>query len=126
GDAAVHPDGPAGGVAAGACHGTAGRHPGRRAYQRRRAVRGDVAGAGVAQPRGVKSKELYPAVFSRHAEAYKARLDEIMARGEARGRLRMLEGSGAAPGMTVLDLACGPGNIKRLLAQRARHGGPRA
>ena len=77
----------------------------------------------MGQARGVKSKELYPAVFSRHAEAYKSRLDEIMARGEARGRLRMLEGSGAAPGMTVLDLACGPGNITRLLAWRVRPDG---
>jgi ubiquinone/menaquinone biosynthesis C-methylase UbiE len=71
----------------------------------------------------VKSKELYPAVFSRHAEAYKSRLDEVMARGEARGRLLMLERSGAAPGMTILDLACGPGNMTRLLAQRVLPGG---
>ncbi|HEV2218779.1 MAG TPA: methyltransferase domain-containing protein [Candidatus Dormibacteraeota bacterium] len=71
----------------------------------------------------MKSKEFYPAVFSRHAEAYKSRLDEILARGEARGRLRMIEASGAGPGMTVLDLACGPGNMTRLLAQRVRPGG---
>lgn len=77
----------------------------------------------MAKRRGVKSKDLYPAVFSRHAEAYKSRLDEIMARGEARGRLRMLELSGAASGMAVLDLACGPGNLTRLLAQRVAPGG---
>lgn len=77
----------------------------------------------MAKLRGVRSKELYPAVFSRHAEAYKSRLDEIMARGEARGRMRMLEGSGASPGMAVLDLACGPGNMTRLLAQRVQPGG---
>jgi ubiquinone/menaquinone biosynthesis C-methylase UbiE len=77
----------------------------------------------VARLRGVKSKELYPSVFSRHAEAYKSRLDEIMARGEARGRLHMIERSAAAPGMTVLDLACGPGNMTRLLAQRVQPGG---
>ena len=71
----------------------------------------------------MKSKELYPNVFSRHAEAYKSRLDEVMARGEARGRLRMLDECGAAPGMTVLDLACGPGNMTRLLAQRVQPGG---
>ena len=46
-----------------------------------------------------------------------------MARGEARGRLRMLEQSGAASGMTVLDLACGPGNMTRLLAERVQPGG---
>ena len=77
----------------------------------------------MAKPRGVRSKELYPAVFSRHAEAYKSRLDEVMARGEARGRLRVLDLCGAAAGMTVLDLACGPGNITRLLAQRVQPGG---
>ena len=77
----------------------------------------------MAKRRGVKSKELYPDVFSRHAQAYKSRLDEVMARGEARGRLRMLEACGAAPGMTILDLACGPGNMTRLLAQRALPGG---
>jgi ubiquinone/menaquinone biosynthesis C-methylase UbiE len=77
----------------------------------------------VAKPRRVRSKELYPAVFSRHAEAYKSRLDEVMARGEARGRLRMIELCAAAPGTTVLDLACGPGNITRLLAQRVAPGG---
>ena len=77
----------------------------------------------MAKPRGVKSKELYPAVFGRHAEAYKSRLDEVLARGEARGRLRMLELCGASAGMTVLDLACGPGNMTRLLAQRVLPGG---
>ena len=77
----------------------------------------------MAKPGGVRSKDLYPAVFSRHATAYKTRLDEVMARGEARGRLRMLELSEAAPGMTVLDLACGPGNMTRLLAERVQPGG---
>ncbi|HET7466526.1 MAG TPA: methyltransferase domain-containing protein [Candidatus Dormibacteraeota bacterium] len=71
----------------------------------------------------MKSKELYPQVFSRHAEAYKRRLDDIMARGEARGRLRMIELAGARPGMTVLDLACGPGNMTRLLASRVQPSG---
>lgn len=64
----------------------------------------------------MKSKELYPAVFSRHAADYARRLDGIMANGEARGRLRALELAGARPGMRMLDLACGPGTLTRLLA----------
>lgn len=46
-----------------------------------------------------------------------------MARGEARGRIRMIELAGIKPGMRVLDVACGPGNITRLIAQRAQPGG---
>src|SRR5438067_6180241 len=61
----------------------------------------------------VKSKDLFPAIFSRHAAAYQQRLDEIMARGEARGRQRVLELLAAKPGMRVLDLACGPGTLSR-------------
>jgi O-methyltransferase/aklanonic acid methyltransferase len=64
----------------------------------------------------VKSKEFFPGVFSRHAEAYEQRLDGIMARGEARGRMRMIELAAPQSGMHVLDLACGPGNLTRLLA----------
>jgi ubiquinone/menaquinone biosynthesis C-methylase UbiE len=66
----------------------------------------------------VKSKELYPAVFSRHAVDYARRLDGIMANGEARGRVRALELAGARPGMRMLDLACGPGTLTRLLASQ--------
>jgi len=64
----------------------------------------------------MKSKDFFPAVFSRHAEAYQRRLEDIMARGEARGRLRVIELAAPKPGMQVLDLACGPGNLSRLLA----------
>ena len=71
----------------------------------------------------MKSKELYPRVFSQYAEAYKRRLDDIWARGEARGRLRMIELAGLQSGMRVLDLACGPGNITRLVATEVRPGG---
>ena len=71
----------------------------------------------------VKSKDLYPAIFSRHAAAYKARLDEILARGEARGRRRVIELLGVGPGMMVLDLACGPGTLTRPLAALASPGG---
>ncbi len=64
----------------------------------------------------MKSKELFPALFSRHALAYQRRLDDIMSRGEARGRTRVIELSRARPGMRILDLACGPGNLTRPLA----------
>src|SRR6266852_8159976 len=71
----------------------------------------------------MKSKDFFPAVFSRHAEAYQRRLEKIMARGEAPGRARAVELAGARPGMRILDLACGPGNLSRLLAKRVVPGG---
>jgi ubiquinone/menaquinone biosynthesis C-methylase UbiE len=64
----------------------------------------------------VKSKDLFPAIFSRHAEAYDRRLDQVMSRGEAKGRLRIIELVEAKPGMRIVDLACGPGNLSRRLA----------
>lgn len=72
---------------------------------------------------GLKAKDLYPRVFGRHAAAYKERLDDVMARGEARGRLRMIELAGIRPGMHVLDLACGPGTISRRVATLLQPGG---
>jgi ubiquinone/menaquinone biosynthesis C-methylase UbiE len=71
----------------------------------------------------VKSKELFPAIFSRHAAAYQRRLDGVMRRGEARGRLRVIELVNARPGMHILDLACGPGNLSRRLAELVSPGG---
>jgi ubiquinone/menaquinone biosynthesis C-methylase UbiE len=71
----------------------------------------------------VKSKELYPPVFSRHALAYQSRLEEIMSRGESLGRLRALELVDARPGMQVIDLACGPGTLSRRLAAMVSPGG---
>jgi len=71
----------------------------------------------------VKSKDLFPAVFSRHAAAYQRRLDEIMARGEGRGRQRVLDLLDVKPGMRVLDLACGPGTLSKPLAMRVAPGG---
>ena len=66
----------------------------------------------------MKSKELFPPVFSRHALAYQRRLEEIMSRGESLGRTRALELVAARQGMTVIDLACGPGTLSRRLAAR--------
>jgi ubiquinone/menaquinone biosynthesis C-methylase UbiE len=71
----------------------------------------------------VKSKELFPAVFGRHAVAYQQRIEQVMARGEARGRLRALELVDAQRGMRVLDLACGPGTLSRRLALQVSPGG---
>jgi ubiquinone/menaquinone biosynthesis C-methylase UbiE len=71
----------------------------------------------------MKSKDFFPAVFSRHAEAYQRRLEDIMARGEARGRTRVIELARARPGMRILDLACGPGNLSSRLAVQVAPGG---
>jgi len=73
--------------------------------------------------RALKSKELFPAIFSRHAAAYERRLDQIMARGEARGRQRVIELVDARAGMAVLDVACGPGTLSRRLAALVAPGG---
>lgn len=64
----------------------------------------------------MKSKDLYPAIFSRHAAAYQRRLNQIMSRGDAGGRRRAIEFVDARPGMRVLDLACGPGTLTERLA----------
>ena len=77
----------------------------------------------MAQSQPLKSKDLFPAVFSRHALAYERRLEDVMERGEARGRLRVIELVDAHPGMRVLDLACGPGTLSRRLALQVVPGG---
>lgn len=64
----------------------------------------------------MKSKDLYPGIFSRHAAEYEKRLEQVMTRGEAKGRARVIEVVEAKPGMRILDLACGPGNLSRRLA----------
>jgi ubiquinone/menaquinone biosynthesis C-methylase UbiE len=71
----------------------------------------------------VKSKELFPPVFSRHALAYQSRLEDIMSRGESAGRIRALQRIDAKPGMRILDLACGPGTMSRRLAAMVAPGG---
>ena len=66
----------------------------------------------------MKAKDLYPGVFSRHAEAYQQRLEAVMARRESRGRMRVVEAIDPQPGQRILDLACGPGTLSRILASR--------
>ena len=77
----------------------------------------------MEEPDSVKSKELFPAIFSRHALEYQERLEQVMARGEARGRIRVLQLVDAQPGMRALDLACGPGTLSRRLAQQVAPAG---
>jgi ubiquinone/menaquinone biosynthesis C-methylase UbiE len=77
----------------------------------------------VAKPERVKSKDLYPSIFGRHAHAYQRRLEDVMSRGESPGRARAMELVDARPGMRILDLACGPGNLSRRLAQMVLPGG---
>jgi ubiquinone/menaquinone biosynthesis C-methylase UbiE len=77
----------------------------------------------VESAHGVKSKELFPPVFSRHALAYQRRLEDIMSRGESAGRMRALALIDARPGQRILDLACGPGTLSRRLATTVSPGG---
>src|SRR2546421_5526321 len=62
------------------------------------------------------AKALYPGTFSRHAAAYKQRLDEVMARSESRGRAAVIDWVDPRPGKRILDLACGPGTLSYRLA----------
>ena len=71
----------------------------------------------------LKSKDLFPAIFSRHASDYRDRIDEIMAAGEARGRRRVIELLQPRSGMRVLDLACGPGTLSKPIASLLGSGG---
>jgi SAM-dependent methyltransferase len=65
----------------------------------------------------MKAKELYTGIFSRHADAYRRRMDEVTARGEARGRMALIDWVAPKPGERILDLACGPGTLTFLLAR---------
>jgi SAM-dependent methyltransferase len=69
------------------------------------------------------AKDLYPSTFSRHAGAYKRRLDEVMARGEAHGRSAVIDWVEPSPGMRILDLACGPGTLTVPIAKSVSPGG---
>jgi SAM-dependent methyltransferase len=69
------------------------------------------------------AKDLYRGTFSRVAAEYKQRLDEVMARGEARGRAAVIDSLELMPGKRVLDLACGPGTLSYRLAQAVSPGG---
>jgi len=63
----------------------------------------------------VKAKELFPAIFSRHADAYRKRHDV----SGAPSRRRLVELLAPQPGERLLDLACGPGTITLQLAEAA-------
>jgi ubiquinone/menaquinone biosynthesis C-methylase UbiE len=65
----------------------------------------------------VRALPFYSAVFSRFAEEYRSRQDQV----RSESRRRALELLAAGPGDVVLDLACGPGNLAgELLAAGAR------
>src|SRR4029077_17038814 len=63
------------------------------------------------------AKDLFPSTFSRVAHAYKRRLDEVMARGEARGGIAVIDWVHPVPGKRILDLACGPGTLSYPIAK---------
>jgi SAM-dependent methyltransferase len=63
----------------------------------------------------VKAKELFPAIFSRHADAYRRRHDV----SGAPSRQRLVELLAPKPGESLLDLACGPGTVTLQLAEMA-------
>lgn len=61
----------------------------------------------------MKSKDVFPGVFSRHALAYR---DRVMA-DTPTGRRKVVEIVAPQPGERALDLACGPGTLTLLLAE---------
>jgi SAM-dependent methyltransferase len=65
----------------------------------------------------LSTKEYLTGVFSRNAPAYRRRLEEAMAKGQAAGRDAVLDYLQARPGMRILDLACGPGTLTLPLAR---------
>lgn len=65
----------------------------------------------------MKAKELFPGVFSRHAQAYQQRQDQLRRQGGLTARTLLIDGIGAGPGDRVLDLACGPGTLTLQLAE---------
>jgi ubiquinone/menaquinone biosynthesis C-methylase UbiE len=69
------------------------------------------------------SKEYLTGVFSRSAPAYRRRLEEAMAKGQAAGRDAVLDYIKARPGMRILDLACGPGTLTLPLARELNGAG---
>ena len=66
----------------------------------------------------MKAKELFPDVFSRHAEAYRRRQEQLLRHGDHPGRLRLIDWIAPVPGEQILDLACGPGTLTFRLAER--------
>jgi SAM-dependent methyltransferase len=70
-----------------------------------------------------RTKDVIPAVFSRHAGAYRDRVATAMDRGEARSRSRVVELVEPRAGERVLDVGCGPGILTLPLADAVGPGG---
>jgi SAM-dependent methyltransferase len=66
---------------------------------------------------------VFAGVFGRHASAYRSRLAAAAARGEVRGRARLVELLGLRAGSRVLDLGCGPGVLSGPLRAAVGPGG---
>ena len=64
------------------------------------------------------SKAYFAGVFSRHAQAYRRRHEEIRLTGGSSARRRLLQSLEVRPGDRVLDLCCGPGNLGSEVLER--------
>jgi ubiquinone/menaquinone biosynthesis C-methylase UbiE len=71
----------------------------------------------------MSAKDLFAAVFDRHAEPYRARVAMMVGRGQSRSRERVLELLAIRPGERVVDLGCGPGTLTLRLSAATGAGG---
>lgn len=71
----------------------------------------------------VRAKDVARDVFSRHADSYRSRSRDVLARGGDGGRLAALDALRLTPGQRVLDAACGPGMLTLDVLERVSPGG---
>ncbi|GAC1655784.1 MAG: hypothetical protein NVS9B1_09680 [Candidatus Dormibacteraceae bacterium] len=65
----------------------------------------------------MKAKDHYGGVFSRQAQGYLKRIEELMDHGDGGGRWAVVEAAKVRRGMRILDVACGPGILTLRLAK---------